>query len=181
MSINGGGWTVQSYIKSQSQWSTSITSNLGTVGDVSGGFASGSDLNSASFQVTEKMVVFLSLTEGSSNQGTQWMVNYRSTSVSYSSLTSNQSGWAYEDSYGTVNYDAGDVCSHGCSTYAGFGMFNYYGSGNSIGWHGTQGGNYGCPDGNNICWMSRNLGYGCNVGSNRCALQPALVKGLFTR
>ena len=49
----------------------------------------------------------------------------------YNQLTSHQSGWAYEDSYGTVNPNAGDVCSHGCNTYAGFGMFNYYNAGNN--------------------------------------------------
>ena len=31
MSINGGGWTVQSYIRSSGQWNTSLTDNLGTV------------------------------------------------------------------------------------------------------------------------------------------------------
>ena len=150
------------------------------------GFASGGDLNNVNFQVTEKIVVFLSLTEGTSsnndltNQGTQWMVNYRSSPVTYNQLTSHQSGWAYEDSYGTVNPNAGDVCSHGCSTYAGFGMFNYYNAGNNIGWHGTQGGNAGCPDGNNICWMSRGLNYGCNVGPNPCALLTGSGEGTIT-
>ena len=64
MSVNGGGWTVQSYIKSQGQWDTSLTANLGVVGDINGGFASGSDLNSSSFQVTEKMIAYLRLIEG---------------------------------------------------------------------------------------------------------------------
>ena len=38
---------------------------------------------------------------------------------------------------------------------------------NAFGWCGTQTGDYGCRDGNNICWMPRSLG--CNVGAARCA------------
>ena len=45
------------------------------------------------------------------------MVNYRKQSSSYSSLTSEQSGWAYEDSFGSTSSNAGYVCTHGCSTY----------------------------------------------------------------
>ena len=92
MSINNGGWTVQSYIRSSGQWNTSLTANFGTVGDVTNGFASGSDLSNSGFSVTEKMVVYLKLIEGGADLGTQWMVNYRSSAVSYNSPTSNQSG-----------------------------------------------------------------------------------------
>ena len=174
MSINGGGWTVQSYIRTQSQWGTGLNDNLGTVGDVAGGFASGSDLNNSNFQVIEKIVVYLRLIEGGNDMGTQWMVNYRSSPINYGSLTSNQPTWAFEGSFGGTSSDAGSVCSHGCSSYRGYGMFH---SSTGIGYHGTQTGDYGCRDGNNICWSPR--GYGCNVGSNRCSYLTGTGEGVI--
>ena len=174
MSIAGGGWTVQTYIKTQGQWDTSLTGNVGVVGDTNGGFASGSDLNSVNFQVTEKIIVYLRLIEGGSDLGTQWMLNSRSSAVNYGSLLNNQSGWGYEDSFGVTSSSAGNVCTHGCSTYRGFGMFHDW---NGIGYHGTQGGDYGCQDGNNICWSPR--GYGCNVGSNRCSYLTGSDEGVI--
>ena len=174
MSINNGGWTVQSYIRSSGQWNTSLTANSGTIGDISNGFASGGDLSSSGFSVTEKMVVYLKLIEGGNDLGTQWMTNYRSSAVSYSALTSNQSGWSFEDSFGGSSGNAGNVCSHGCSTYRGYGMFH---DGSGIGYHGTQTGDYGCRDGNNICWNPR--GGGCNVGSYRCSYLTGTGEGVI--
>jgi hypothetical protein len=175
MSINGGGWTVQTYIRASSQWDISITGNNGTIGDVNNGFSSGGDLSASSFQVTEKMVVFLSLIEGGVDLGMQWMSNDRSSPVSYSDLTSDQPGWQFEDSFGGTSSNAGNVCSHGCSTFRGFGMF-HDGSG-SIGYHGTQTGDYGCRDGNNICWSPR--GGGCNVGDYRCSYLTGTQEGVI--
>jgi hypothetical protein len=175
MSINGGGWTVQTYIRASSQWDISITGNNGTIGDVNNGFSSGGDLSASSFQVTEKIVVFLSLIEGGVDLGMQWMSNDRSSPVSYSDLTSDQPGWQFEDSFGGTSSNAGNVCSHGCSTFRGFGMF-HDGSG-SIGYHGTQTGDYGCRDGNNICWSPR--GGGCNVGDYRCSYLTGTQEGVI--
>ena len=102
------------------------------------------------------------------------MSNDRSSPVSYSSLVSNQSGWGFEDSFGGADSSAGDVCSHGCSTFRGFGMFHDY---SGIGYHGTQTGDYGCRDGNNICWNPR--GGSCNVGSYRCSYLTGTQEGVI--
>ena len=107
--------------------------------------------------------------------GQQWMVNTRTAgAVSYNGIDSS-SGWSYRDSFGASFSNAGNVCSHGCSAYRGFGMFAD--SSNSHGYHGTQTGNNGCADGNNICWQSRSLG--CNVGSARCSLLSGNGEGVI--
>ena len=74
-------------------------------------------------------------------------------------------GWNYKDSYNYAAALVNNVCSHGCGKYRTLGMFNDYQTDNN--WRGTQGGDYGCRDGNNICWMPRPGG--CNVGNYRCA------------
>ena len=49
----------------------------------------------------------------------------------------------------------------------------------NLGWNGTQGGPYGCRDGNNICWMARGLSHGCNVGDRRCAYLTGEGEGVI--
>jgi hypothetical protein len=46
-----------------------------------------------------------------------------------------------------------------------------------FGWCGTQGGNNGCRDGNNICWKPRSDG--CNVGDRRCAYLTGPDEGVI--
>ncbi|MBI4702097.1 MAG: hypothetical protein HY744_13255 [Deltaproteobacteria bacterium] len=93
------------------------------------------------------------------------MVTYRQDNVpvGYGQIAT-PNGWGYRDSFGYQDGSAGNVCSHGCSSFRGFGMFH---DGSGIGYCGTQTGNNGCRDGNNICWVPRSMG--CNVGSARCA------------
>ncbi|MFT4621409.1 MAG: hypothetical protein ACI8PZ_000061 [Myxococcota bacterium] len=164
MTIDGGGWTVFSYIRDPSHWDWGIYTDQGIVGDTAGGFAQGATLSSAGFEVTDRLVMYLSIIELGVDLGTQWMVTSRPDAV-FSDTIDTNFGWDYYDSYGYAEPDAGDVCSHGCTTWRGFGMFSYTGGG--VDWSGTQGGDYGCRDGNNICWMNRSLG--CNVGDGRCA------------
>src|SRR5207249_2010542 len=42
---------------------------------------------------------------------------------------------------------------------------------------GTQSGDYGCRDGNNICWSPRGLG--CNVGDGRCSYLTGSGEGVI--
>ncbi|HCP46968.1 MAG TPA: hypothetical protein DIU15_13055 [Deltaproteobacteria bacterium] len=174
-SVDGGGWEVQAYLRNESQWNTGIFSNFGTVGDTASGFASGSTLQSANSTYTEKIIVYERLIEQGSDLGQQWMVNTRTAgSVTYNGIDSS-TGWSYRDSFGAGFSNAGNVCTHDCSSFRGYGMFAD--SSNGHGYHGTQGGNNGCADGNNICWQSRGLG--CNVGSSRCSLLSGAGEGVI--
>ena len=93
------------------------------------------------------------------------MVSERPDAIPFAAINSTSGGWGYRDSLGYADPTVVNVCTHGCATYRGFGMFHDYEQ--PFGWCGTQGGDYGCRDGNNICWMPRSLG--CNVGGERCA------------
>jgi len=174
MSIDGGGWTVIGYLRNSAQWDYGIYDDNGVVGDVDGGFSTGStmrnNVNLDGVLYNQKLIVYLNLIESGYNLGTQWMVNSRNDAVPFSSIDTAH-GWSYYDSYGISTADAGDVCSHGCTSYRGFGMFMY------SNWHGTQGGDYGCRDGNNICWQGRSMS--CNVGSERCALLTGPGEGVI--
>jgi hypothetical protein len=166
MVTDGGGWTVMAYIKSPTQWSWALYSDQGTPGDTTGGFAQGATLKTLNDSFTEKLIVYLALVENGTNLGKQWMAVKRSDSVAipFATLDTAATGWSFRDSFGHTDASAGNVCTHGCTTYRTHGMFHDY---SGIQYHGTQGGDYGCRDGNNICWMSRGLG--CNVGGSRCA------------
>jgi|GEM_PF-5421019 len=166
MTTAGGGWTVWSYLRKPAHWDWPLFSDNGAVGDVANGFSMGATLAGKSLKFTEKLIVYKSLVENGQNLGTQWMQNARidNVPVSFTDGSINQGGgWNFKDSYNTTFAAVNSVCSHGCSSFRGFGMFSDF----NTGYHGTQTGDYGCRDGNNICWMSRGLG--CNVGSARCA------------
>src|SRR5262249_35201712 len=116
------------------------------------------------------------LIENSVDLGTQWMISARADSVSVPYSQYNISaGWSYRDSYGYTDATVSDVCSHGCGTFRTLGMFPIFHG--DFRWSGTQGGDYGCRDGNNICWMPRSLG--CNVGSARCAYLTGTGEGVI--
>ncbi len=176
MTTDGGGWTVISYLRASSQWTWGLTANNGTVGDVAGGFSQGSTLNTANVQFNEKIIIYNALIENGVNLGKQWMAVRRADAapIGFNTITTAATGWTYRDSYGLVSTDVTNICTHGCNTFAGHGMFHDYTAGQK--WHGTQSGNYGCRDGNNICWMSRSLG--CNVGSSRCAYLTGAGEGV---
>ena len=174
-SVDGGGWEVQAYLRQQGHWDTGVFSDFGTVGDTASGFASGSTLQSANSTYTEKIIVYQRLIEQGSDLGQQWMVNTRTAgSVTYNGIDSSN-GWSYRDSFGNNWSNAGNVCTHGCGSFRTFGMFAASSDGH--GYHGTQGGDYGCADGNNICWDSRGLS--CNVGSARCSLLSGSGEGVI--
>ncbi|MFT4626976.1 MAG: hypothetical protein ACI8PZ_005657 [Myxococcota bacterium] len=164
MDIAGGGWTVQAYIRDPSQWDWGLFEDHGVLGDTTGGFAHGATLSDVDAVYTEKLIAYLRLVEGGAELGTQWMSNTRPDSVDYGSINV-ESGWDYVDSYGYTDFAETNVCTHGCDTYRGFGMFSS--SNGDVGYCGTQTGDYGCRDGNNVCWVPRSDG--CNVGDRRCS------------
>ncbi len=172
MTTDGGGWMVMSWIRQPGQWDWRLFDDQGQVGDTAGGFASGAALRRANPTVSEKIVIYLHLVENGQVLGKQWMLNARGGAVPYASVNTSN-GWSYRDSFDARDGSAGNVCTHGCDRYRGFGMFHDH---SGIGYHGTQGGNYGCRDGNNICWRSR--GDGCNVGGRRCALLVEAGQGV---
>jgi len=167
MVTDGGGWTVWAYLRQPAHWDWQLFSDNGAVGDIANGFSAGQRLQGKGLKFTEKLIIYKNLVENGASLGTQWMANARTNGapVTFSNNIINQSGgWNYRDSYGYTIDNVPDVCSHGCDTFRGFGMFSDY---VAAGYHGTQTGDNGCRDGNNICWMSR--GMGCNVGDARCA------------
>nr|WP_276603711.1 fibrinogen-like YCDxxxxGGGW domain-containing protein [Nannocystis pusilla] len=164
MTTDGGGWTVMIYIRKPAQWSTPTFSNFGTVGDIANGWASAQTLQGANANYKERIIIYLKLIENGISLGKQWMVTHRNDAVPFTSINTS-SGWSYRDSFGYVDPTVNNVCTHGCDSYRGLGMFHDYEDG--FGYCGTQTGDYGCRDGNNVCWMPRSLG--CNVGSARCA------------
>ncbi|MFT4627878.1 MAG: hypothetical protein ACI8PZ_006570 [Myxococcota bacterium] len=165
MDVAGGGWTVQSYIRDSSQWDWGLFEDSGVVGDVDAGFASGATLNTMNDSFTEKIIIYNRLVENSVDElGQQWMSNTRPDAVTYDNINVS-SGWDYIDSYGYSDVNESDVCTHGCWTYRGFGMSSS--SGGDVSYCGTQTGDYGCPEGNNICWVPRSDG--CNVDDRRCS------------
>jgi len=174
MSIDGGGWTVIGYLRNSAQWDYGIYDDNGVVGDVDGGFSTGStmrnNVNLSGILYNQKLIVYLHLVENGVDLGTQWMVNSRNNALPFSKITE-AGGWSYSDSLGYSYTSAGNVCTHGCITYRGFGMFR------SHPFAGTQSEDKGCRDGNNICWQQRSLG--CNVGSARCSLLTGPGEGVI--
>ena len=177
MTTDGGGWDVQAYLRQPAHWNWPFYSDNGQVGDTAVGFSSSVTLRNANASYNEKIIIYLSLIEQGTPLGKQWMVVRRldSIPIPYSTIEGNSSGWGYRDSYGKVSPNAGNVCSHGCGSFRAHGMFHE--SNGNLGWHGTQGGDSGCRDGNNICWMSRNQG--CNVGAGRCAYLTGNGEGVI--
>jgi hypothetical protein len=162
-SVDGGGWTVMAYLKTPIQWDWEQFSNNGILGDTTGGFNSGTTLATDNSLYSEKIIIYRKIVEyGTINLGQKWMVNFRTTPVPYSNIRE-PANWSYRDSYGTTHV-SDNACTHSCDTYRTYGMFSDYAN---FGWHGTQGGDYGCRDGNNICWQTQ--GMSCNVGGDRCA------------
>lgn len=175
MTTDGGGWTVMSYLKSNSHWDWTLTSNGGSPFNIDAGWNSGSTLVSLDQQLNQRIVIYLSMYEACCGTFFGWHRTHKSSgTMSYSNIESPDSygPWTFTDSIGT-NTAGGSQCSHGCSSYRGYGMFKYYP------WAGTQGGNQGCKDGNNICWQQRGKGYGCNVGSQRCAYMSGAGEGVI--
>ena len=166
MTTDGGGWEVQAYIRKPAHWDWMFYTDNGVVGDTAGGFSSSATLQSANDSFNEKIIIYLNLIENGGSLGKQWMIVRRKDNVAipYNTLQANATGWAFRDSYGKTDADAGNICTHGCDKFRGHGMFH---DNTGISWNGTQGGDYGCRDGNNICWVTR--GQGCNVGAGRCA------------
>jgi len=180
MDTDGGGWMLTNYIKENAHWDDSTEDcERGTVGDMTNGWCKVTALNALSsaygdiFQ--DRLIYYRKIIENGSSLGPHWMKITRSSGIAFSSLPSTSSGWAYSDSMGYTASSVGNVCTHGCSSFRGYGMFMDYSGGNV--WHGTQGGDYGCRDGNNICWMRRSQG--CNVGSGRCAYLTGSDEGVY--
>ena len=165
MTTDGGGWQIMNYLRKPQHWDIPIFQDSGVVGDTLGGFSSGQTLQTANDTFKERIIIYLKLIEFGQSLGKQWMVSDRPDAILFSAINSTPGGWGYRDSYGYADPTVSNVCTHGCTTYRGFGMFHDYE--NTFGWCGTQTGDYGCRDGNNICWMPRSLG--CNVGAERCA------------
>jgi len=176
MTTAGGGWTVMSYLRGKEQWHYKLFQDTGVVGDTEGGFSAGGRLKQINAKYTEKLIIYLALQEEGNMLGKQWMINKRPDPVTYSAINT-QKGWSYQDSFGYSKIDAGDVCSHGCSTFREFGMFADSGGSPSRGYCGTQKGDYGCRDGNNICWVPRSDS--CNVHDRRCALLSGVGEGVI--
>lgn len=189
METDGGGWTVMAYLRQESHWDWSVSSTTtGTPGDTDNGWCQTNELHQMNAGgISERILIFLALYEGPgcssscpANQGKQW-IKSTSTLASgdvYSSAIASPTGhnWLTSTSYGTVaSQPMNGVCSHGCSQFRTYGMFHYHAG---PGYLGTQGGNQGCPDGNNICfenWGDRP--YGCSVGNRRCALLSGAGQG----
>jgi len=167
METNGGGWTVTAYLRDPTHWDWDTFSDHGTVGDTAAGFASAATLNASAIKFSERIVIYKKLIEQGSDLGQQWMLTYRNdgAKVGFADYVL-PSGWGYRDSFDYVDGLVGDVCSHGCTKYRTLGMFHQYEAPENW-WAGTQGGDYGCRDGNNICWQARSLA--CNVSAERCA------------
>jgi cysteine-rich repeat protein len=165
MVTDGGGWQVMAYIRKPQQWDIPIFSNVGTVGDIAGGFASGATLLAGNDSFRERIIIYLNLIENGQSLGKQFMVTDRPAPLQFSAIKNTSDGWGYRDSLGYADPTVSNVCTHGCETFRGYGMFHDYE--NTFGYCGTQTGDYGCRDGNNICWMPRSMG--CNVGAARCA------------
>ena len=176
MSTDGGGWTVMSYLRSKEQWDFKLFEDDGMLGDTNDGFNAGGRLKQMNAEYSEKIIIYLALEEEDEMLGKHWMINQRPNGVKYSNIIT-RTGWSYRDSFGYTKIDAGDVCSHGCSTFRGFGMFGHENGSPSKGWCGTQGLNKGCRDGNNICLQPRSLS--CNVGAERCALLSGDGEGVI--
>ena len=165
MTTDGGGWQIMNYLRKPSHWDIPIFTDSGVVGDTANGFSSGATLQAQNDVFKERIIIYLKLIENGVSIGKHWMVTERPDAIPFSMINSTPGGWGYRDSRGFSDPTVANVCTHGCSTYRGFGMFHDYEA--NFGWCGTQGGDYGCRDGNNICWMPHSLG--CNVGAQRCA------------
>ncbi|MSP60615.1 MAG: hypothetical protein EXR72_09800 [Myxococcales bacterium] len=181
MSTDGGGWQVMAYLRAPGQWSTPIFTDLNTVGDVAKGFTSGLLLKNNTGKFKEKIIIYLNLVEAKVSVGKQWMVNARVDGVAIPfTMINTPNGWNYRDSFKFAEVNAGNVCSHDCATYRGFGMF-HDGTG-VLRYCGTQTGDNGCRDGNNICWMPRIINggnNGCNVADFRCSYLTGPGEGVI--
>ena len=102
------------------------------------------------------------------------MINQRPDALPFYDIKKS-TGWSYRDSFGYTTDNAGNVCSHGCQSFRTFGMFAD--SDSTVNWSGTQGGDYGCRDGNNIFLKARSLS--CNAGDRRCALLSGDGEGII--
>ncbi len=176
MSTDKGGWEVMAYIRDNPQWDTPTFGDFGMVGDTANGFATGQTMAQMNSMFNERIIIYLRLIELNQDLGKQFMVTYRANMVPvpFSPGINQSSGWSYRDSFNYTD-TTGNACTHGCGSYRTLGMFHDYTG--SVLWSGTQGGNYGCPDGNNICWMPRGLG--CNVGAQRCAYLKGNNEGVI--
>ena len=165
MTTDGGGWQVMNYLRKPAHWDIPIFTDSGVVGDTVNGFSSGKTLQTGNDNFKERIIIYLKLIENGVSLGKHWMLSDRGVAIPFASINSTPNGWGYRDSFLYADPTVTDVCTHGCTTYRGFGMFHDFENG--FGYCGTQTGDYGCRDGNNICWMPRSLG--CNVGAARCA------------
>ena len=176
MTTDGGGWTVMAYLRANAQWDIATFTNSGIVGNTVGGFTQGATLSASAATFKERIIIYRRMIELGVDLGTQWMETFRQDGLATPYSAFNVSaGWSYRDSFGYADATVNSTCSHGCATFRTLGMFHDSEAG--FGYAGTQGGNNGCVDGNNICWMPRRLG--CNVGSQRCALLSGANEGVI--
>ena len=175
MTTEGGGWQIMNYLRKPNHWDIPIFTDSGVADDAQNGFSSGATLQAQNDVFKERIIIYLKLIENGVSIGKHWMITERPDAIPFASINSTPGGWGYRDSRGYLDPTVTDVCTHGCTTYRGFGMFHDYEQ--NFGWCGTQGGNYGCRDGNNICWMPHSLG--CNVGAQRCAYLVEAGEGVL--
>jgi len=172
METDGGGWTMMTMLRASSQWDWTPTRDEGSFPNNNSGWDRGATLVGLNQNLNERIVVYLKIIKQGQDLGTNWLkVKANSGTLPYSNIQSPDAlRWTMTDNFG-YSSASGTTCSHGCTKYRGYGMFK------SGTWHGTQGGNNGCRDGNNICWMSQGLG--CNVGSARCAYLTGAGEGVW--
>ena len=180
MTTDGGGWTVIAYLRAVAQWDWSTTgANVGTPGNTTAGWHQSTTINAAPFAFTQRIVIFSNLIEGGSSLGKQWLVTTTQSGQTRSMPNGDYRSTGYwpalRDSFG-FSGTSNTACSHGCGTYRVIGMFGE-GVGAGNGYFGTQSGDYGCRDGNNICWGSRTPS-GCNVSAQRCAYLTGTGEGV---
>ncbi len=170
MDIDGGGWTVFALLRHVTDWDYPLFTDVGTVGD-SSGFVYGATLGGLPGAYREKIVVYREVRYQGDSLGTQWMINFRENELPFADIDE-AFDWGYRDSYGNEDDAVISVCTHGCSTFRGLGMFHAKDS--DFGWCGTQGSDL-CPDGNNLCWETE--GAGCPV--DRCPILSEPETGVW--
>jgi len=172
METNGGGWTIVALLRENGDWDNSLFLDVGVLGAPTG-YVYGQTLTTLDSLYSEKIFAFREVTFEGQSQGPQWMVNYRNDGLTFSDIDE-PFGWGYRDSYGVDDETVINVCTHGCETFRGLGMF--HAKDLDFGWSGTQGSNLGCPDGNNLCW--EHLEDGC-PSAERCAILSAPGTGAW--